>query len=306
MRQTRLSSTWRLCLVFQCFPSCLCVSVFQSSIVVEVPPYNKKTADPVQVQFYVSNGKRRKSLSQSFTYLPGVRRQHVKQERWETDHISHNPPGFCPTSSQLPSHDRAVGPDVLYYDSCDIPVHCGPPSQNTPRLHHPPASSVPLQMFPHASSSSMACQSSTVPHQTLIPAHTSVMPPQIPTMPLQASSLPLQSFTLPPPIPSGGPQREPSPSLSSRRAFVTPADPQKDSVLSDPGEVLSIKQEPEDPRPNLGSLGLQEITLDDGMKLGISLTSKILKSNVTLRLNVCVVLAAACCSLLAEQSEAPS
>lgn len=100
-------------------------------------------------------------------------------------------------------------------------------------------------------------------------------------MPLQASSLPLQSFTLPPPIPSGGPQREPSPSLSSRRAFVTPADPQKDSVLSDPGEVLSIKQEPEDPRPNLGSLGLQEITLDDGMKLGISLTSKILKSNVT-------------------------
>lgn len=87
---------------------------------------------------------------------------------------------------------------------------------------------------------------------------------------------------------------------------MTPADPQKDSVLSDPGEVLSIKQEPEDPRPNLGSLGLQEITLDDGMKLGISLTSKILKSNVTLRLNVCVVLAAACCSPLAEQSEAPS
>lgn len=44
---------------------------------------------------------------------------------------------------------------------------------------------------------------------------------------------------------------------------MTPADPQKDSVLSGPGQVLSIKQEPEDPVPNLGSSGLQEITLDD-------------------------------------------
>lgn len=48
---------------------------------------------------------------------------------------------------------------------------------------------------------------------------------------------------------------------------MTPADPQKDSLLSSPGEALSIKQEPED-QPNLGSLGLQEITLDDGRKLG--------------------------------------
>lgn len=44
---------------------------------------------------------------------------------------------------------------------------------------------------------------------------------------------------------------------------MAPADPQKDPPLSGPGEVLSIKQEPEDPHPNLASLGLQEITLDD-------------------------------------------
>ncbi len=269
-------------------------SVFQDSIVVEVPPYNKKTADPVQVQFYVSNGKKRRSLTQSFTYLPGVGRHlpaaaGVKQERWETDHISHNPPGCCPASCQVPSHDRVLGPDVVYYDSCDIPVHCGPPSQNLPHLHHPPPSSVSLQaslMFPHTSSiplhtsSSIPTQTSSVPHQTLIPLQTFTIPPQTSSLPPQtssippqtsimplASSVPLQTFTIPSPTSSGGPQREPSPSLSSRRTFVTPADPQKESSLSSPGEALSIKQEPED-QPNLASLGLQEITLDDGRKLG--------------------------------------
>lgn len=249
-----------------------------SSIVVEVPPYNKKTTDPVQVQFYVSNGKRKRSLTQSLTYLPGVRRHlpaaaaGVKQERWETDHISHNPPGFCP--------ERVLGPDVIYYDSCDLPVHCGPPSQSAPRLHHPPPSSVPLQtslMFPHTSSiplhissSSLPSRTASVPLQTLIspqtcvmppqtftvPLQTSSLPPQISSLPTQASSVPLQTFSGLPPTSSCGPQREHPQSLSSRRAFVNPVDPQKDS------ELLSIKQEPED-RPNLGSLGLQEITLDD-------------------------------------------
>ncbi|KAG8012428.1 Nuclear factor of activated T-cells [Nibea albiflora] len=89
------------------------------------------------------------------------------------------------------------------------------------------------------------------------------MPPQISTISSQASSVSLQTFNIPVATSSGGPQREPSPSPSSRRAFVNPAEPQKDSLLASPGEVPSIKQEPEDSQPNLGSLGLQEITLDD-------------------------------------------
>uniref|UniRef100_A0A3Q3XEX9 RHD domain-containing protein n=1 Tax=Mola mola TaxID=94237 RepID=A0A3Q3XEX9_MOLML len=213
-----------------------------SNIVVEVPPYCKKTKDLIQVQFYISNGKRRRSQAQSFTYLPAVRRHlpaGVKQERWKADNISHKPPGL---SCQVPSRNHVISPDGVYYDSCDVPVHCGPPSQSMPRLPHPP----PSLMYPHTSSSSSA------PHQTFVPLQTAVMPIQISTMPPQASS--------------GGPQREPSPSLSSRRAFETPADPLKDSLLSTSGEVLSIKQEPEDLQPNLGSLGLQEITLDDGRK----------------------------------------
>ncbi|CDQ87614.1 unnamed protein product [Oncorhynchus mykiss] len=41
-----------------------------SSVVVEVPPYHSKTVtSAVQVQFYVCNGKRKRSQSQRFTYL---------------------------------------------------------------------------------------------------------------------------------------------------------------------------------------------------------------------------------------------
>lgn len=255
---------------------------------VEVPPYNKKTSCPVQVQFYVSNGKRRKSLTQSFTYLPGVRHYlptatGVKQEHWEPDHISHIPPGFCPPSCQGPSHDRVLGSDVAYYNSCVPPVHCVPLPQSTTRLHHPP-SSVPLQttlMFSQASSlpihsSSMPSETSSVLNQILNPLQTSAMslqtytihpqtsvPPQLPTNSPQVSSLPPQTFTIPPPTSSGRPQREQSPPIGT---FETPTDSQKDSLLSSPGEALSIKQEPED-QPNLGSLGLQEITLDDGRSL---------------------------------------
>ncbi|CAJ1055869.1 nuclear factor of activated T-cells%2C cytoplasmic 3-like [Xyrichtys novacula] len=234
-----------------------------SSLVVEVPPYNKKTKDPVLVQFYVSNGKRRRSLAQSFTFLPAVRCQ-IKQERWETDCISHNPPGFCP-----PSCDRV--PDLVYYDPCDLPVHCGPPSQNPPP---------PSLMFPHTSSSSIplhaSSSSSSAPPQTFIPPQTFsappqtsslpqktvsvfpqtfTVPPQTSSVPPHASSLPLQTFSVPPP-------REAPPSLVSRRAFVTPVDPQKDLLLPVSGGAQGIKREPED-QPNLGSLGLQEITLDD-------------------------------------------
>lgn len=46
--------------------------LLQSCIVVEVPPYHSKTVgSAVQVQFYVCNGKRKRSQSQRFTYLSG-------------------------------------------------------------------------------------------------------------------------------------------------------------------------------------------------------------------------------------------
>lgn len=53
--------------------------LLQSCIVVEVPPYHSKTVgSAVQVQFYVCNGKRKRSQSQRFTYLSGKKsRSHL-------------------------------------------------------------------------------------------------------------------------------------------------------------------------------------------------------------------------------------
>ncbi|KAM3870215.1 nuclear factor of activated T-cells, cytoplasmic 3-like [Diretmus argenteus] len=283
-----------------------------SSVVVEIPPYyNKKTTCPVLVHFYVSNGRRRRSLTQSFTYLPGTRHHFlppagaplVKQERWESDYIPHNPLGLGPASGQGPSPRRALCPDVAFYNSRGLPVHCGPPSQNLPPLlHHqlpspgrhpslPESNPRPEQhrpsfqldtqnntsSIPHQTSSiplqtsSIPLQTSSVPHQySTIPPQTSSVPPQTSSIPHQYSTIPPQtSSTLPPQIPSmppqissGGLQREEAPSLGSRRSVLTSVDPQKVSVLSSAGGVVSIKQEPEE-NPGRGSLGLQEITLDD-------------------------------------------
>lgn len=48
------------------------VILFQVNLVVEVPPYhNKNVTSAVQVQFYVCNGKRKRSQSQRFSYMPG-------------------------------------------------------------------------------------------------------------------------------------------------------------------------------------------------------------------------------------------
>uniref|UniRef100_A0A8C3A8Y2 Nuclear factor of activated T cells 1 n=1 Tax=Cyclopterus lumpus TaxID=8103 RepID=A0A8C3A8Y2_CYCLU len=46
-------------------------SVKNSTVVVEIPPYrNQRISSPVQVNFYVCNGKRKRSQYQRFTYLP--------------------------------------------------------------------------------------------------------------------------------------------------------------------------------------------------------------------------------------------
>ncbi|XP_072290642.1 nuclear factor of activated T-cells, cytoplasmic 3 isoform X2 [Eucyclogobius newberryi] len=216
-----------------------------ASIVVQIPPYNKNLSGPVQVQFYVSNGKRRRSLMQSFTFLPVSHRPLlttisappplVKRERgWEQlDRLSHTAPGF----SAQPS------PDLSYYNSGELPVHCGPPQNPLPRLHHSPQ-----------------------PHP--VPLPTLINYPQSSTVPLQPPSIPQAAlgsnlaYVVPPKPGSRGEAGVcVSPSLS-RAAFATSAEPQKGPALLNAVPVLNIKQEPED-QPNPGCLGLQEITLDD-------------------------------------------
>lgn len=44
---------------------------FQTCLLVEVPPYrNQRLSTPVHVNFYVCNGKRKRSQHQHFTFVP--------------------------------------------------------------------------------------------------------------------------------------------------------------------------------------------------------------------------------------------
>lgn len=55
----------------RCSPSPSSAVSHQNSLVVEIPPFrNQRITSPVQVSFYVCNGKRKRSQCQRFTYLP--------------------------------------------------------------------------------------------------------------------------------------------------------------------------------------------------------------------------------------------
>ncbi|MEQ2171457.1 hypothetical protein GOODEAATRI_010916 [Goodea atripinnis] len=224
-------------------------------IVVEVPPYIKRTTSPLQVQFYVSNGKRRRSLMQSFTYLPVIRDRHDaasanKQEHWGSELI------FCPEPSLSPSHGAMLKPDVAY-EPCHFPLH-GPSSRNFSHLQDPPAFTPSLQsslFFPYVSS--VPCQTmSPLPNQGLMSA-------QIGTIEAQASSPPIKISNTP---------YQASDGVLPRKQFGNPKNTLRSSVdshielLHNSGEVPSVEQEPEE-QPILGSLGFQEITLEDAVLL---------------------------------------
>ncbi|XP_032376826.1 nuclear factor of activated T-cells, cytoplasmic 3 isoform X1 [Etheostoma spectabile] len=135
-----------------------------SCIVVEVPPYHSKSVgSAVQVQFYVCNGKRKRSQSQRFTYLSVM----VKQEHREELDLSAVPPMAMPLAhaaslvrTQLPSPEQCHPSDNLLSSSPHglatgsgpglLPLQAPCPSLGSPSfqhlphlhsrsLHHPPA-----------------------------------------------------------------------------------------------------------------------------------------------------------------------
>ncbi|XP_014003624.1 nuclear factor of activated T-cells, cytoplasmic 3 [Salmo salar] len=158
----------------------------RSRIVVEIPTYHNTTvSSAVQVQFYVCNGKRRRSQRQNFTYLAGASPHHyptasdhavvaprVKQELTDSTYLStcNNLPGLYPTSSKQNSSDGAFSQDrPLYGSSGGHPVPCGPPSQPA----YTPSGSSPLQHSPHLHS-----YSPSMGYQRISPMHTpDSMPP---------------------------------------------------------------------------------------------------------------------------------
>lgn len=99
----------------------ICEKIQGSCILVEVPPYHSKTvSSAVQVQFYVCNGKRKRSQSQRFTYLPVL----VKQEHREDLDLPAAAPLTMPLAhsatlvrTQLPSPEHGAPPDSLLSSS---------------------------------------------------------------------------------------------------------------------------------------------------------------------------------------------
>ncbi|KAG7473500.1 hypothetical protein MATL_G00096520 [Megalops atlanticus] len=117
-----------------------------STLVVEVPPYHSKTlTSAVQVQFYVCNGKRKRSQSQRFTYLSVMVKQEHRDERdlqsappMPLPHPHPHPhphpaslPNLHPASTQLPSPDQVHPHDSLLSSSPRSLVPGMPPPQPT-------------------------------------------------------------------------------------------------------------------------------------------------------------------------------
>lgn len=114
-----------------------------TSIVVKSPPYYKRTtASSIQVQFFVSNGKRKRSASQFFTYLPAQ----VKQEfSVETDLVTNNLKGHLTTPAglitnkdhQIPSNQvQPLEQWLLSKESVCSSAHLSYSSQDPVYLNH--------------------------------------------------------------------------------------------------------------------------------------------------------------------------
>ncbi|KAG5848716.1 hypothetical protein ANANG_G00102330 [Anguilla anguilla] len=158
-----------------------------ANIVVEVPPYHSKTVtSAVQVQFYVCNGKRKRSQSQRFSYLSVLVKQEQRDEQDVAAAPSMPPPmALAPPPSQPNLHllrNQLSPPDSgQVHDS----LLASPPRGLVPGMTHPqpaysPAGSASFQHLPgfqgHGLSAGSDCQ---------------LMSPPPPSTPARALPLPL-------------------------------------------------------------------------------------------------------------------
>ncbi|XP_041963526.1 nuclear factor of activated T-cells, cytoplasmic 1-like isoform X1 [Alosa sapidissima] len=125
-------------------------SIKSCSLVVEIPPYrNQRISSPVQVNFYVCNGKRKRSQYQRFTYLP-PNVPMIKTEPSD-DYESQGPPVMSMHSKSYYGQQRLTpmmplgevdGCLVSGYPSCPqrhsaVPASSSPssPPSSSPKLH---------------------------------------------------------------------------------------------------------------------------------------------------------------------------
>ncbi|XP_068613281.1 nuclear factor of activated T-cells, cytoplasmic 1-like [Brachionichthys hirsutus] len=260
-----------------------------SGLVVEIPPYrNQRISSPVQVNFYVCNGKRKRSQCQRFTYLPPNVPIIKTEPSDEYDSLG---------TTRLPMHSKpyyshprltpilpGADPDVCLvsgYPSCPPRHHVmsSTPPNSSPTLHDlspvsyskclpnspshgaPPGPGVPhIQETPGCPS--LAHPASPDHSPSLGMFHSQCSPGPHGYHPIYANSSPSSSPASHPSTPSGTAE---SPVLQAYSPSQAQAAASSPSLLpedaSPPSMAITVKQEPQE---------LDQMYLDDGESREIS------------------------------------
>uniref|UniRef100_A0A4W4EHI8 RHD domain-containing protein n=1 Tax=Electrophorus electricus TaxID=8005 RepID=A0A4W4EHI8_ELEEL len=251
-----------------------------TSLLVEVPPYrNQRISSPVQVNFYICNGKRKRSQYQRFTYLP----PNVPTIKTEP-HDDYDLPPVCaqrrppppsltlppkpfyapqaPPTMPTPDH-RAYATSPQRLVTRPSPLPCTSPSRGNPKVHDlSPTHLSPQGLSPGITGISLG--PSTAPHVSAIQPTPARYQQSVLYPPTGASSPPGSH----PPTPNSTAELVFAPSHSLARPAGTgqapalpkaPARSGSSPLLQDEGAPallsVSIKQEPQE---------LDQIYLDDG------------------------------------------
>ncbi len=185
--------------------------------------------------------------------------------------------GVPPGPGSIPCHAACTGSNQVMVHSAphlhSLGYHCPTPGQVPSPTHTmgQPAPQLQHPLIYHPTGQ----RSASCPTPSSAPAHMVPSPHSGPSSP-QLHSLPYHSPTSPSPTSNSplGPMAlsgQPSPQASSPvLAGLSPTGPLV-HPLTQQGERLNIKQEPEDREPTFRTIGLQDITLDDGESLHFKL-----------------------------------
>ncbi|XP_068166140.1 nuclear factor of activated T-cells, cytoplasmic 3 isoform X2 [Antennarius striatus] len=230
-----------------------------SCIVVDVPPYHSKTVgSAVQVQFYVCNGKRKRSQSQRFTYLSVM----VKQEHRDELDRPAVPPMSMPLAhaaslvrTQLPSPEQGHQSDNLLSSSPRglaigsgpglLPLQAPCPTLGSPSFQH----------LPHLQGHSLQHPPADC-HMTFHPSSVPA-PPRPSYQPMQHSHSHSLSFNGQSSIPPQGYERIPfqhNPSTASRpigMGMVYPSSPCSSPSTPSSSATNPIAGSPQNQQPLL-------------------------------------------------------
>uniref|UniRef100_A0A8D0HA97 Nuclear factor of activated T cells 3 n=1 Tax=Sphenodon punctatus TaxID=8508 RepID=A0A8D0HA97_SPHPU len=249
---------------------------FSANIVLEIPPYHNKTITAaVQVQFYLCNGKRKKSQSQRFTYTPVVMKQEHRDELDLSAVPSLSLPhatsvqGLHSIQTQLPSPDPGHPHEHLLSTSPRSLV-CSVQQPYTSMSLGQPSSQSQQVTYHSSNPGSASSPSPTASHPLVHSPLSGPSSPQLQPMPYQSPSSGSASSPPPAAVSHSG-QHSPqahSPALGGlpTASSLVHHNVCDSSPFSSDGAAINIKPEPVDQELSFQTIGLQDITLDDGKR----------------------------------------